>query len=156
MATMHLSPSAVLLDPPAGGGAARVGDGHGGGDEPGLLDVALGEADAARCEEGPQGALHVGVDERLLAQGGGDRLAREVVLGGAEAAGHDDDVGAAEGDLDGVDEALEVVADGGVEVEVEADGGQAGGDVLGVGVEDLAQEDLGADGDDLGLHERIG
>ena len=65
----------------------------------------------------------------------GDRLAGEVVLGGAEAAGHDDDVGALEGALDRLGEALEVIADGGLVVEVDADGGEAGGDVLGVRVE---------------------
>ena len=54
--------------------------------------------------------------------------------------------------LDGLGEALEVIADGGLVVEVDADGGEAGGDVLGVGVEDFAEEDLGADGDEFGAH----
>ena len=66
----------VLLDPPTWGCPARVGNGHGGGDEPGLRDVALREANAARGEEGPLRALGVCVHERLLAQGGGDRPAR--------------------------------------------------------------------------------
>ena len=142
-----------LLDPPAGRGAARVGDGRRGGDEHRLLDVALGEGDAAGGEEGAELPLGVGVDEHLLAEHLRDRLAGEVVLGGAEAAGHDDDVGALERALDGVGEAVEVIADGGLVVEVEADGGQAGGDPLGVGVDDFAEEDLGADGDEFGAHD---
>ncbi len=92
------------------------------------------------------------VDEHLFAEGGGDRFAGEVVVGRAEAAGHDDEVGAVEGALEGVDDAVEVVAHDGLEVEVDAEGGQARGEPGGVGVDDLAEQDFGAYGDDLGLH----
>ena len=75
----------------------------------------------------------------------GDRLAGEVVLGRAEAAGHEDDVGALEAALDRVREAVEVIADLGHEVEVDPDRGQTPGNVRRVGVEYLAEEDLGSD-----------
>ena len=68
-----------------------VGDGLRGGDEHRLLDVGLGEGEAASGEEVPQPLLGVRIDVHLLAQGEGDRLAGEVVLGGAEAAGDEDE-----------------------------------------------------------------
>ena len=90
----------LLLDPPAGGGAAGVGDGAGGGDEPGLLQVALREGDAAGGEEGPQLLLQCRVHARLLPQDGSDGLPRQIVVGGAQAAGGDDQVGAPVGAAD--------------------------------------------------------
>ena len=145
MAMMYRCRRARGLDPPAGRGAARVGDGARGGDEHGCLTLRSGKATPRAEKKARRARSSVGVDEHLLAHDGGDGLAGEVVLGGAEAAGHDDDVGALEGDLDGAGEAVEVIADGGLVVEVDADGGQAGGEVRGVGVEDLAEEDLGAE-----------
>ena len=144
--------AAVLLHPPAGGGAARVGDRAGGGDEHRLLDVALREAEAAGGEEGAQPLLHLFVHVHLLVQAEGDRLAGEVVLGGAEAAGDEDEVGALVGAAYRLRQALEVVADGGNVVHVDAHGRQADGEVLRIGVEDLAEQYLRANGDDLRLH----
>ncbi len=148
---------AVLLHPPAGGRTAGVGDGLGGGDEHRLLDVALGEAEAASGEEGAQPLLRLRIHVHLLAQGEGDRLTRQVVLGGAEAAGDEDEVGPLAGAADGLGQAAQVVAHLGDVVQVDAQRGQAGGQVLGVGVQYIAEEDLGAHGDDLRLHgTRIG
>src|SRR5215216_7108721 len=85
---------AVLLGPPAGGGAARIGDGARAGGEPGLLEVALGHGGAAAGEPGAQLLFELGIDPGGLAEEVGDGVAGDVVLGGAEAAGGEDEVGA--------------------------------------------------------------
>ena len=145
---------AVALDPPSGRGAARVGDGAGRGNDPALLDVALRHRVAALLEERAQGGLEVGVDARLLVEDRADRFARQVVLRRAEAAGADDDVGALARAADGLGQSIEVVADDGLEVDVDAERRQPGRDEGGVGIDDLAEQDLGADGEYLGLHGR--
>ena len=53
---------------------------------------------------------------------------------------------------DGLGQPIEVVADDGLEVDVDAERGQARRDVRGVRVDDLAEQDLGADGEDFCLH----
>ena len=83
------------------------------------------------------------------AEGVGQGLFGEVVAGGAQAASGDEDVGAALGDVHSGAEAFGVVPHHGVIVDVDAQGGQALGDHLGVGVGDAAQQQLGAHGDDL-------
>ena len=85
-------------------------------------------------------------------EGVGDALAGEVVFGGAEAAGEDDDVGAAEGDADGGGEVVAVVADDGLEGDGDAEVVEAGGEVERVGVLAMRREHLGADGDDFSDH----
>ncbi len=77
-------------------------------------------------------------------------LAGEVVFGGAEAAGEEDDVGAVEGDVDGRAEVVAVVADDGLEGDGDAEVVEAGGEVEGVGVLTMRREHLGANGDDFG------
>jgi hypothetical protein len=67
-------------------------------------------------------------------EGVGDALAGEVVFGGAEAAGEQDDVGAAERDADGFGEVGAVVADDGLEGDGDAEVVETGGEIEGVGV----------------------
>ena len=64
----------------------------------------------------------------------GDGFAGEVVFRGAEAAHEDEDVGAAEGGADGVDEVLCAVADDGFEGDGDADLVELLSEVEGVGV----------------------
>ncbi len=88
-------------------------------------------------------------DERKV-EGLGDALAGEVVFGGAEAAGEDDDVGAVEGDVHGRAEVVAVVADDAFEGTGDAEVVETSGEVEGVGVLAMRREHLGANGDDLG------
>ena len=82
----------------------------------------------------------------------GDGLAGEVVLGGAQAAHEDENVGAAERGADGVDQVLAAVADDGLEGDGDADLVELFREIEGVGVLAEGGEHLGADGDDFGFH----
>src|SRR3989304_9951161 len=97
----------------------------------GTLTPPAAGGEAASGEEGAQPLLHVDVHVHLLVQAEGDRLAGEVVLRGAEAAGDEDEVGALVGAAYRLRQALEVIADAGDVVEVDAHGRQAGGEVGG-------------------------
>src|SRR5581483_9750884 len=87
-------------------------------------------------------------DPGQLCQG----LPGQVVLRRAQAAGREHQVGAAGGDAKGGDVLVEVVGDGGVPVDGDADLGQAQAEPLAVGVEVLAARQFAADGEDFGFH----
>src|SRR5262249_11031095 len=89
---------------------------------------------------------------QLHTRHGGQGFPRKVVLGRAEATGGDDEVGAITGDLEAGDVVGEVVGDGGVEPDLDADLGELAAEPLSVRVEGLAGGQLAADGDGLGLH----
>ncbi len=86
----------------------------------------------------------------------GDRFCGEVVGGGSESARADDQIGAAGGLFEGGLEPIGVVADGGLVVVGDAEVGELLGQVLGVGVEDVAEEEFGANADDFGDFHGIG
>ena len=143
----------ALLYPPAGRGAHGVADGDGGGDDAGLAVVLLRHGvDVAAREVLLQPHPELRVRGDLLAEHVGDAVARHVVERGAEAAHRDDDVRPAPRAVERLGEAREVVADDGDELELEAELRQALAEPGRVGVLRLAHEELGADGDDLGVH----
>ena len=117
-------------------GQALVVGGH---DEAPALEAALELLDKARFEDEPP------------AGGVGDYLSGQVVLGRAESAPGDDDVGAVEGVGDDLFHAARVVADHGLVEEVDAEVGEALGHPCGVGVDDLAEQELGTYGDYFGV-----
>ena len=108
-------------------------------------DAALGEA-ALKSDEGGVVAAHAD------AESGGGGLAGEIVLGGAEAAGEEDEVGAGERHAGGAGEVLERVADDGFEGDLNAKVVQLRGEVEGVGVLAKGCQHLRADGDDFSEH----
>jgi hypothetical protein len=118
----------------------------------GLLPVVLGHGDLP-VREAP---FDVGQDGRIQAQppvqDGRHDVAGQVVLGGPQAAGGDDDVGSAQGLAQRCLDAGGIVPHRRLEEQVNARLGQPLGDPAGVGIHDLAQEQLGADGQDLGAH----
>ena len=148
----------------------------------GVDDLVPDRADEARCRAGhlgdDGGALrHVGlprvvgrhgaasrleeagdeVDDGLVAHERdahdlGDGLPGDVVLGGPEPAAHDDAVAPGEGGAQRQGDAVVVVADGLVEVGGHPVGGQVLAQPGGVGVGNLAQEQLGAHCHDLDSH----
>ena len=91
---------AVVLDEPAGRGADRVVDGAGRRDQRRLLDVHLRHRAVPPGVPAAQHFLELWADGHRLAERRRDRLAGQVVLGRAEAAGHDDHVRAVERLLD--------------------------------------------------------
>ena len=130
----------------------RLGDERGTFGEVGLPGVALGHLPTTRPEEGPDRLDHLLVPPKRHVHHLGDRLACDVVLGRPEAAAHDDGVAASQRRAQGEHDALPVVADLGLEVRVDADHRQVLTDPRRVRVDDLAEEQLGADGDDFTPH----
>jgi hypothetical protein len=82
----------------------------------------------------------------------GDRFPRDVVLGRAEPAAEDQGIAPGETMADRLDDPLKIVADFGLEVGVDPGQRQLLAHPGGVGVDDLAEQQLGADGDDLSAH----
>ncbi len=85
-------------------------------------------------------------------EGFADDLFGEVVVGGPQTTGGDDEVGARFGKAQNVGQATDVVADDRMVIEVDPEFGEALGNILRVGVGDLAEQKLGADGNDLSSH----
>ncbi len=150
--TILRRPLTVRVEELAGGAAVGVVEDLGAFEHVGLLGVVGRHDDAAGGEALVEAGEEIGVAMEREAEGGGDGLAGEVVLGGAEAAGEEDDVGAVEGGAGGVGEVLEVVADDGFEGDGDAEVVETGGEVERVGVLPVGGEHLGAGGDDFSDH----
>ena len=95
---------------------------------------------------------HVLVEVERYAEHLGDGLAGDVVLGRPQPAAADDGVASGQGLADGGDDPGLVVADLDLEVGVDAGQGQLLADPGRVGVDHLAEQQLGADGQDLAAH----
>ena len=96
------------------------------------------------------------MQHQLLPEGCTDGLLGEIVVGGPLAAGGEEDVRPAAGDVQGLAQALGVVPHHRVPKDVDAQIRETLGDHLGVGVGDVAQQDLRAHGDDFsGVRHKI-
>ena len=89
------------------------------------------------------------VEHQRLAAGGADGLLGEVVVGGAQAAGGDEDVRPVPGGVHRLAQASGVVSHHCVPEDVDTQGTEALGEHLGIGVGDVAQEQLSAYGNDF-------
>ncbi len=136
----------------AGGAAVVVFEDGGAVEHVGLLGVVGRHGHLARGEALVELSEDGGVGMKLDVERGGGGFAGEVVFGGAEAAGEDDDVGAGDGDAGGAGEVGEVVADDGLEGDLNAEIVEAVGEEEGVGVLPEGREHLGAGGDDFSDH----
>ena len=94
-----------------------------------------------------------GVEDQFAVERLGDGVAGDVVLGGPEAAGENQDGGAAHGLAHLGGEAVAVVTDDAFGDDFDAEFVQLRGEVERVGVEAIAGEHLAADGDDFGVHQ---
>ena len=122
------------VEPLAGRAAVGVGQNGCALENVGLLEIVLRHGDApgggAGVERGDlRGVAAQGERERFS-----DGFAGEVVFRGAEAAHEDENVDAAEGGADGVDEVFAAVADDGLEGDGDADLVEFFGEIEGVGV----------------------
>lgn len=140
------------LEPHAWGGAEWVAQGGAALKEHGLAALGRGERKATGAKEG----LDVLQGLRILVELGAEEAAEgglgDVVGGGAEATGDDYRLAEAEAMAEVEEDVVEVVGDG-----VDATGGDAGlgeqaSDGGGVGVGDLADEQLVADIEDGSFH----
>ena len=91
----------------------------------------------------------LGMKDVFTPEHGADGLLGEVVVGRTEAARGNDDICAAARELQCLGETCGVVADNGVIEHVDAERGELLREHLRVRVGDVAEEDLGADGDEF-------
>ncbi|MPN34797.1 hypothetical protein SDC9_182291 [bioreactor metagenome] len=116
----------------------------------GLLKVVFGHLPAHPAEKLPN-ALGGGlIEHQLLAKGLCQHVFGQIVAGGAKAAGGDDNVRPALGNVHSGPQSGGVVPHHGVVKDVDAQGGKLPGEHLRVGVGDVAQQQLGAYGDEFG------
>jgi hypothetical protein len=139
-------PGAVVIDGQAGCGALRIGKHLGATGKIGLTEVGRRHLPSQHRPALPQPFLVLGRVVHRDSEGGADGLSGEIVLGGADPAGDDDRVGTFDGGLEGGCHASEVVAHHLLVVGVEPVLGEGAAEGGGVAVDDLAEEQFGADG----------
>ena len=116
-----------------------------------LLDVVLWHLPVGvPLKKGPDAIQNVLVEHQRLAEGLADGLLRQVIIGGPQAAGGDDDVRPLPGNVQSLLQPLGVISYHGVPEDIDSHGGKGLGDVSGIGVDDVAEEQLRAHGDQLG------
>ena len=146
------SAMALLLKPGTGGGAVVVDDLMPFGGHHGLLAVVGGRLPTGAGKKAGD-LLPLGfVKGQLVPKTGSHRLLGQVVCRGAQAAGEDQKITAALGLVDEIRQTAMVVANGALPLDGDAQVGQLPAQVLGVGVEDIAEQQLGAHTDDLCRH----
>src|SRR5690606_33366910 len=129
-----------------------VGDGRGAPGDEGLAHVVGRHAPAPGGEALEDAVGHLVVVLEGDAHDPGDGVAGDVVLGRPEPTADDHRGGAGQRELEGADDALEVVAHDLAVGVVDAGQGQLLADPGRVGVDDLAEQQLGADRHDLTAH----
>ena len=97
----------------------------------------------------PDALQHILPQHQRLAEGGADSLLCQIVIGGSKTAGGNDDVRPIAGNVQRGPEPLRVIAHHRVPEHVHAHGGQRPGNVPGIGVGDVAEKQLRANGNDL-------
>ena len=115
-----------------------------------LLDIVLRHLHMdILFKKGPNILQNVRMQHQGLAEGLTDGLLGQVVVGGAKTAGGDDDIRPLPGDVQRFLQPPGVVPHHGVPEDIDPQARQGFGQLLGVGVGDVAEEQLGAHGDDL-------
>ena len=135
-----------------GRGARHLGDERGAIRNVGLAQVVGRHLAPARGEQRADLLGHLGAADQRNAHDLGDRLARDVVLGRPEPAAQDHRIAALERETDRGDDPPEIVADLGLEVRIDAGERQLLADPGRIAVDDLAEQQLGADRDHLATH----
>ena len=153
-AGQHDDQAAVRLEGAAGGGAPVVDEDGAALRQHDLLEVVFGHVGVALFVEPAQARFLLLVQDELFAEGGGDGLLREIIARGAEAARGDDHVRPLLGAADDLLETAGIVAHDGLPEDVDAELREQARDVRGVGVDRLAEQQLGADRDDFSIHIR--
>jgi len=133
--------------------AGHLGDRRGADRDVGLALVVLRHGPAARLEHGADALDDRRVAHQRDTHDVGQHFAGDVVLGGAEPAAADHRVGPFQRLDDRLAHAAEVVADLDLEMRVDAAQGELLADPCRIGVDDLAEQQLGADGNDVATHE---
>ena len=115
----------------------------------GLLDVMGRHGSAPALEILAQLAESVFLHRGSLSQGQGHALPGQVILGGAQAAGGDENVGTLQAAGKCLAEISQVVPNDGHPLKLYAERGEPAGDPRGVGIRKLAHQKLGANGENF-------
>ena len=114
-----------------------------------LLGVVGRHLPADFLEEGPAAGLGLRVMDQLFSKARGQYIFRQVVAGGAQPPRGDNQVGPGFGQFHRRPQPPGVVPHHGVVIDVDPQGGEPLGEHLCVGIGDVAEEQLGAHGDEL-------
>ena len=149
-AGQHQNMDAVRFKGAAGSGAHRIVE-HGAAHRQFcLLAVVLRHFDVGVVFEIiADGLQNILVENQRLAEGLADGLLGHVIVSGTQTAGGDDDIGPLAGDLQCILQTLGVVTHHGVPEYVHTHSGQGLREIPRIGVDDVAQQQFGADGDDF-------
>ena len=131
------------------GGARGVGQQLRPHRQQGLAAVAGRQQPAAGAGLGLDVGPHLRPLPQRCGEGSGDRLGGEVIGGGTQPTGGDQQATAAGRGAHGGDQPLAVVAHHLLAVVGNAEGGQLLGDPAGIAINDVAQQQLGANAEDL-------
>ncbi len=143
---------ARFLQPLAGGGAAIIGQDIGTFDDECLALVDLRHVPLGGGEALFEPGENLGVQAQFAIERAGDGFAGDIILGGAKAAGDDDDTGACDGLTDLVRETVAIIADDTLGDHFNAELVQFSGEVEGVGIDALGRQHLTANGDNFRVH----
>ena len=147
-------PALIFAAHPLSGGAA-VGVGQDGctGDDVGLLEIVRRHFPAARGEALFETGNNRRVAVKSQSKRVGYRFASEIVFGRAKSAHEDDDLGARHGKTGRSGEMFTVVANDGLENHLNPKLVELFGQIKRVRILTERSQQLGANGDDLGIHE---
>ncbi len=138
------------LDPEPRRRPVRVGQHDAAARHERLPPVLLGHREPAPAEPCANRRQNPGVLLERKVQDAGHHFPRQVVFGGSQSAGRDDEVGAAQRVTNDAREIVAIVADDGLPADVDAELVQPACEKQRIRVEAVRREQLGADGDDLG------
>ena len=144
-AGQHEDMDAVRLKGAARGRAPVVLKHHGPLGHVELLGVVGGHLPPDRLEKGAAAGLGLGVVHQLAAKALGQDVFGQVVTGGSQPSGSDDEVGPGPGQLHGGAEPPGIVPHHGVVVDVDPQRGEPLGEHLGVGIGDVAEQQFRTD-----------
>ena len=143
---------AILLEPCPGGSAVVIDDLVAVHRHHGLLAVVGGSLAPSASEEIHDLLPFFRVKGQHVAVAASNRLLGQVVCGGAKAAGEHQQIAPLLCFVDEIRQTAVVVANGALALDGDAQSRQFPAEVLGVGVENVAEQQLGAHTDDLCCH----
>ena len=143
---------AVRFEPKTGCGAAGILKNRGAFGDHGLADVDFGHGTREAAEAFLDAAQDFFVAAKFSAEEIGDSFARAVVVGGTEAAGRDDEVGAIESVTKGGVQFGRRIADDGFVEHANAEAVEFTGEPKGIRVQAKGSEKFGTDSYDLRIH----
>ena len=137
---------------PTGCGSHWIRQDLSAGDDPGLFGVSLRHLQPTLGEELPDARDERLVDHRGLARESADGLTSEVVVGGTDASGADDQVGLVDSGGKSPRETVKIVADLDDVEQLDPLSGKLLREEGGIGVREMTADQLAADGKHVGAH----